>query len=63
MSILGRLSYNDKRVLDIKLNEDGTFDVREACDQYFYETLTADDLEQLGQEIVETARKQKESER
>lgn len=63
MSILDRLSYNDKRVFDIDLNADGAFDVREGCDQYFHETLTAEELEKLGHEIIELAREQKESEK
>jgi hypothetical protein len=57
MSILDRLSYNEGRVLDIERNPDGTFDVREACDLYFSETLTSDELRQLGEEIIALSRK------
>lgn len=56
MNMLDRLSFKHRRVFDIEKNQDGTFDIREMCDQYFYETFTADELRTLGEEIIELSK-------
>ncbi len=52
--LLRRLDNN--RVFDITRNKNGDFIVREQCGMYYAETLTKDELEQLGNEIVALAR-------
>jgi len=53
--ILDRLGYQDKRVLHIYRLETGLFRLEEACDQYFYEDLTPEELAQLGHELIAAA--------
>lgn len=60
MTMLERMSGNDKRIFEIKKIGDGEFRIREECDNYFADFLTADELEQLGQEIIDLARKSKD---
>lgn len=55
MSILERLDENHGRVFSVSKREDGTFEVREECDGYYIEVLTADELRQLGREIIALA--------
>lgn len=54
MKILDRLGSTDGRVFDIEKTDAG-FEIREACDYYFVVTLTADELRQLGQELIDIA--------
>lgn len=56
MNMLDRLSFKHRRVFEIEKNPDGTFDIREMCDQYFYETFTAEELQKLGEEIIELSK-------
>lgn len=45
-----------ERVLRIKREDDGSFTATEMCDEYFYETLTQDELLRLSEEIAALAR-------
>jgi len=43
------------RIFEITKNDDGTFAIYECCDHYFSEKFTADELRELGQEIIDIA--------
>lgn len=45
----------DNRVLSVDANDDGTFEVTEACDSHFSATLSADELRTLGEELIALA--------
>lgn len=51
--ILDRLGERDARVVSVTKTPEGRFEVREECDGYFSETLTADELAALGRELIE----------
>jgi hypothetical protein len=53
-SQLERLSGSDGRIFYIERTVDG-FEITEACDYHFSVVLTADELRQLGNEIVALA--------
>lgn len=43
-------------VFTVKKISQDTFRVRERCDRYFSQEFTADELEQLGYEIIEMSK-------
>ena len=45
---------DDDHIFDI-IRKDGKFIIGERCDEYFRRELTADELRQLGREIIELA--------
>lgn len=47
---------NEGRVFSIVKNEDGTFEIWEGCDNYFHEKFTAEELRELGDEIIALSR-------
>lgn len=55
MSILERLDENHGRVFSVSKLADNTFAVREECDAYYSEVLSADELRQLGRELIALA--------
>lgn len=54
MTMLERML--DSRVFEITANENGTFDVTDRSDGAMSDRLTAQELERLGQEIIDVAR-------
>jgi hypothetical protein len=52
-SLLKRM--DEGRIFDIQKEKDGTFTVGELCDSFFCETLTVNELRELGQEIINLA--------
>jgi hypothetical protein len=52
---LGSDPSGDNRIFTVELTVHGTFLVREACDGYFVEELTADELRALGLELIAAA--------
>ena len=42
----------NNRIVKITPTEDGKFDVIEMCDEYFVATLTAEQLEEWGRELI-----------
>lgn len=61
MSILKEFEDGDGawgRILSVTPCADGTFEVREQCDGYFYVILTAAELRQLGNELIELSNQQ-----
>lgn len=53
-SLLNKMSA--ERIFKLKRMDDGSIRVREECDRYFYVTLSAEELETLGHELIEYAR-------
>jgi hypothetical protein len=47
------LNRMDERIFCVVKQEDGRFMVGENCDGYYYVLLTADELRQLGNELIE----------
>lgn len=45
------------RVISVKPTDDGNFDVREMCDEYYGATLTADQLAEWGKELISLSRR------
>jgi hypothetical protein len=43
------------RIFSVARRQDGLFELREECDCYFTAVLTAGELRQLGQELIEAA--------
>lgn len=52
--MLELMNYENGRIFDLVKTETG-FEITEACDQYFSVDLTADELKQLGQELIALA--------
>ncbi len=52
-----------ERVVRVKKNDDGTFEVREMCDEWFGATLTADQLKAWGRELIALAESSLENEK
>lgn len=50
--LLKRLAYEDGRIFDLSYHPNsGNFRITEACDQYFWADLTADELRALADEL------------
>lgn len=54
ITMLELMNYENGRIFDLVKTETG-FEITEACDQYFSVDLTADELKQLGQELIALA--------
>lgn len=45
-------AFEENRVVKVKRTEDGKFEVREMCDEFFGATLTAEQLAAWGRELI-----------